>query len=220
MKFAQPALKTFLDTWDSSKPVMMTDLYIFTLITGEVFHYSGFDRQLVAQLPDASADATFILGPRFSRTKTKVQVGPQIDELELDVYVSDADFLGFSGGGDLSWQQAAWEGAFDGCLVEVLRAFFTVFPGTPPIAVISGTLTWFYGRVGDVEIGRTTLKFHIKSMLDLLTVQMPRRLFQAACNVSRVAVSQRSIWWTVCLISHNVASVYTTALTPRCCSRR
>src|SRR6184192_2114151 len=32
---------------------------------------------------------------------------------------------------------------------------------------------------------------------------------QAACVSAGVVISQRSRWWTVCLTSHNTASVYT-----------
>ena len=52
---------------------------------------------------------------------------------------------------------------------------------SPPGTVI-GTINWFYGRVADVDIGRSKIIMKVKSLLDLLTVQMPRRLYQAGCT--------------------------------------
>ena len=52
---------------------------------------------------------------------------------------------------------------------------------SPPGTVV-GTIAWFYGRVGDVDIGRTKMVIRVKSLLDLLTAQMPKRLFQAGCT--------------------------------------
>jgi hypothetical protein len=178
MRLASTALKTFLDNWPTSQRVMIADLYIFTLITGETFYYSGFQTPLVAPLPNTTAPTyEFVLGPRFARTKSKVEVGPQVDELSIDLYAGDEDILAVNSGGTITWQNAFFVGLFDGAYCELLRAFLT---GSPPHVV--GTITWFYGRVGDVDIGRTKTAIRVKSLLDLLTVQMPRRLFQSACN--------------------------------------
>lgn len=246
MRQASPALQTFLENWSTSTQVAVVDLYIWTLATGEVFYYSGWQVPLLAALPDGTTLATsmatpsgsilffstvpswvsvglvvqdgtapsvipagttvtavgpttvqlstnvtgvgvgfgddinffgeFVLGPRFGRTKTRVQIGPQVDELEVAVFVGPNDTLGTNSGGDLTWQEAIKTGLFDGAYCELLRAYVT-----PPNAV-QGTITWFYGRVGDIQIGRTQCLFKVNSLLDLLTTQMPRRLFQSQCN--------------------------------------
>lgn len=177
------ALQTFLDTWNPSTGAQIADLYIFTLVTGEVFYYSGFRTALVAPLPNTDSPKFFFQrGPVFTRTKVKVQIGPQIDELEIALIVGENDLVGMNSGGTLTWQKAFWSGIFDGADVELLRAFIHVTPGIPATRTVVGTLTWFYGRIGDVEIGRTRCMIRVKSLLDLLTVQMPRRLNQSACN--------------------------------------
>lgn len=176
-------LHTFLDNWDPSTGAQIADLYIFTLITGEVFYYSGFHTALVAPLANTNSPTFFFeRGPIFTRTKVKVQVGPQVDELEIAMIVGENDLVAMGSGGTLTWQKAFWSGIFDGADVELLRAFISVTPGIPAARTVVGTLTWFFGRVGDVEIGRTRCMVRVKSLLDLLTVQMPRRLFQSACN--------------------------------------
>jgi hypothetical protein len=177
------ALQTFLDNWTPSTGAQIADLYIFTLITGEVLYYSGFQTPLVAPMANTSSPLFhFQLGPSFQRTKVKTQVGPQIDELEVAIIAGENDLVAMSAGGTLTWQKAFWSGIFDGAYVELLRAFISVTPGIPAGRTVVGTLTWFYGRVGDVEIGRTRCLMRVKNLLDLLTVQMPRRLFQSACN--------------------------------------
>lgn len=176
-------LQTFLDGWNPSTAAQMADLYIFTLITGEVFYYSGFQSALAAPLANTSSPIYYFQrGPIFQRTKVKVQIGPQLDELEISLIAGEDDLVAMSAGGTLTWQEALWSGILDGAYCELLRAFIEVTPTIPPVRTVVGTLTWFYGRVGDVEIGRTRCIVRVKSLLDLLTVQMPRRLFQSACN--------------------------------------
>ncbi|HEV2100673.1 MAG TPA: DUF2163 domain-containing protein, partial [Stellaceae bacterium] len=80
-------------------------------------------------------------------------------------------------GSNLTWQEALWAGLFDGAYCRVWRAYLT-----DPFTTVVGTSTLFYGRIGDVEIGRTKTIIRVKSLLDLLTTQMPKRLFQSACS--------------------------------------
>lgn len=181
MRPCTTTLRSFLDGWNSSTSAAIADLYIFTLVTGEVFYFSGFQTPLAAPLANTDTPLyEFVLGPRFARTKTKTEVGPQIDELNVDIYVSgDTEPLGVASGGNISWQNAFFNGLFDGAYCELLRAFINT---SPPGPTVVGTITWFYGRIGDVDVGRTKIAVRVKSLLDLLTVQMPRRLFQSACN--------------------------------------
>src|SRR6266566_6581194 len=122
MRLATSAVKTFLDGWGTSTGAQIADLYTFTLLTGEVFRYSGFQTPLAAPLPNTSSPLfEFSLGPRFGRSKTKTQVGPQVDEMEVDIYVGEDDELGTSSGGNLTWQKGLWLGLFDGGYVELDR---------------------------------------------------------------------------------------------------
>jgi hypothetical protein len=163
--------------------VKQADLYIFSLVTGETFYYSGFQTPLVAPLASTTTPLySFSLGPRFKRSKIKTQVGPTIDELDVEVFAGASDILSFAAGGTLTWQQAFHLGLFDGAYCELLRCYISYSAPTYFVPTVEGTVTRFYGRVGDIEIGRTSSKMKVKSLLDLLTVQMPRRLFQSACN--------------------------------------
>jgi hypothetical protein len=180
---ATSGLIAFLSSWSTAVAARMADLYIFTLVSGEVFYYSGFQTPLLAPMAATTSPLfEFVLGPRFKRGKLKTQVGPTIDQLDIEVFADQDDILGFFSGGALTWQQAFHQGLFDGAFCELLRAYISY--GAPDYITytVQGTVTRFYGRVSDIEIGRTSSKIMVKSLLDLLTVQMPRRLFQSACN--------------------------------------
>lgn len=176
MRPATSAIQNLLGpNWTSESQIAIPDLYIFTLQTGEVLYYSGWQTPILAPLPNTSTPLQiFTFGPGFRRTKARFQVGTTVDELEIDISVKQSDLIG-----TLTWQQTAFFGLFDGATCQVLRCFMQwQNPGWEVI----GTITWFYGRVGDIDVGRTRLKMKVKSLLDLLTVQMPKRLYQAACG--------------------------------------
>ena len=64
----------------SSDQFIMADLYTITLVGGSVLRYSAAPTVLIAN------GYTFALGPKFERSKTKVVIGTQVDELEVMLY--------------------------------------------------------------------------------------------------------------------------------------
>lgn len=172
MRPATTAVQSLLANWSPMSQVALADLYTFTLQTGEVLRYSSRQRAIDAPAPNTSTPLLhYSRGPAISRNKLKTQIGTHVDELEIDVFAGQNDLIG-----TLTWQQVAWAGLFDGAYCELDRCFMS-----PPGTVI-GTITWFYGRVADIDIGRTRLNIKVKSLLDLLTIQMPKRLFQSTCT--------------------------------------
>jgi len=122
-------------------------------------------------------------GPRFSRSKIKSQIGPQIDEMEVDMLVGGDDYIQLGNTASMTWQEAIFHGLFDGGYCKLDRVFFRTFPGDQrTLGECIGSTTWFYGRLSDITIGRTRITIKVKSLLDLLTIQMPRRLYQASCG--------------------------------------
>jgi hypothetical protein len=174
MRPATTALQTLLASWGPDTNVQMADLYTFTLQGGEILRYSSFQTPLNAPAPNSDAPLfLFSLGPPIERTKIIEKIGVEVGHIDITLYAGANDDLGL--GGTLTWQAAMWAGLFDGAWCSVWRAYIT-----PPATVV-GTISRFYGRVGDIEIGRTKTRIQVNSLLDLLTVQMPRRLFQAGC---------------------------------------
>jgi len=162
MRAASPALIALLA---SSDRFIMADLYTITLVGGSVLRYSAAPTALFAN------GYTFALGPKFERTKTKIVIGTQVDELEV-IYTEPTDLIG-----GLPFLQAAWQGELDGALLQLERAFMATYGDTSP-----GTVVLFAGRISDIDCTRTGIDVKCRSHLELLNIQMPRRLWQSSCT--------------------------------------
>jgi uncharacterized phage protein (TIGR02218 family) len=163
MRAASPALIALLA---SSDRFIMADLYTITLVGGSVLRYSAAPTVLFAN------GYTFALGPKFERTKTKIVIGTQVDELEVNIYTEPTDLIG-----GLPFLQAAWQGELDGALLQLERAFMATYGDTSP-----GTVVLFAGRISDIDCTRTGIDVKCRSHLELLNIQMPRRLWQSSCT--------------------------------------
>lgn len=163
MRAASPALIALLA---SSDRFIMADLYTITLVGGLVLRYSAAPTALFAN------GYTFALGPKFERSKTKIVIGTQVDELEVKIYTEPTDLIG-----GLPFLQAAWQGELDGALLQLERAFMATYGDTSP-----GTVVLFAGRISDIECTRTGIDLKCRSHLELLNIQMPRRLWQSSCT--------------------------------------
>jgi uncharacterized phage protein (TIGR02218 family) len=163
MKPASAALMALLD---SGQQFIMADLYTFTLVGGMVLRYSAAPTALTIN------GDSYAAGPKFERSKTKTVIGTQVDELEVKVYPEPTDLIGA-----VPFLQAAWQGQLDGALLKLERAFMPSYGDTSP-----GTVVLFAGRVSDIDCSRTGIEMKCRSHLELLNIQMPRRLWQSACT--------------------------------------
>jgi uncharacterized phage protein (TIGR02218 family) len=163
VKAASPALIALLG---SSEQFIMADLYTFTLVGGSVLRYSAAPTALTAN------GNYFALGPKFERSKTKVVTGTQVDELEIKAYPETTDLIGA-----IPFLEAAWQGQLDGALLQLERAFMPTYGDTSP-----GTVILFAGRISDIDCSRTGIDIKCRSHLELLNIQMPRRLWQSSCT--------------------------------------
>ena len=163
MRAASPALIALLA---SSDRFIMADLYTITLVGGSVLRYSAAPTALFAN------GYTFALGPKFERSQTKIVIGTQVDELEVKIYTEPTDLIG-----GLPFLQAAWQGELDGALLQLERAFMATYGDTSP-----GTVVLFAGRISDIDCTRTGIDVKCRSHLELLNIQMPRRLWQSSCT--------------------------------------
>ena len=171
MRPAVAAVQNYLAGWGPSTNASLADLYTFTLETGEILRYSGFQIALSAPMPDTTTPVNFFpLGPKFDRTHTRTAIGIEISQLEIDLYAGLLDELGFPGAGTITWQRALWAGLFDGAELALDRAILDwSAPDHPrvPEAGVVGTYNWFTGRVADVVIGRSKTVVKVNSLLDL-----------------------------------------------------
>jgi hypothetical protein len=169
MKPASPALIALLN---SSTQFITADLYTFTLLRGTQYLFSGG----ATAITDSTTNRFFALGPRFERSTTRVVIGIQSDELNVRIYPQPTDVIGGT-----SWEQAAWQGQLDGAAVQLERAFMGASGGGYG-DTSAGTVVLFAGRVSDLEASRTLISLKIRSHLELLNIEMPRRLWQPQCN--------------------------------------
>src|SRR5208337_3851813 len=118
----------------------------------------------------------FTSGPKFERSKTKIVIGTQVDELDIKIYPETSDLVGST-----PFLEAAWQGQFDGALLQLERAFMGAAGGGYG-DTSAGTVILFAGRISDVDCSRTGIDMKCRSHLELLNIQMPRRLWQASCT--------------------------------------
>jgi uncharacterized phage protein (TIGR02218 family) len=162
----KPASAALTALLNGSEQFIMADLYTFTLVGGSILRYSAAATALIVN------GQTFASGPKFERSKTKVVIGVQVDELDIKVYPEPTDLIG-----DLPFLEAAWQGQLDGALLQLERAFMPAYGDTSP-----GTVVLFSGRISDIDCSRTGIDMKCRSHLELLNIQMPRRLWQASCT--------------------------------------
>ena len=168
MKSASAALIALLN---SGEQFIMADLYTFTLVGGAtILRYSAAPTPIVAN------GYLFAVGPKFERSKTKVVIGTQVDEFDIKIYPEATDVVGST-----PFLEAAWQGQFDGGLVQLERAFMGADAGGYG-DTSAGTVILFSGRISDIDCSRTGVEMKCRSHLELLNIQMPRRLWQSSCT--------------------------------------
>jgi uncharacterized phage protein (TIGR02218 family) len=145
---------------------IMADLLSFTLTGGTILRYSAGPTALTVN------GNLFALGPKFERSNTKVVTGIQVDSLTVKVYPEPIDLIGAT-----PFLQALWTGQLDGALLQLERAFMPTYGDTS-----AGTVVLFAGRISDIDCSRTGATISVKSHLELLNIQMPRRIWQPSCN--------------------------------------
>ncbi len=166
----RPASPSLIALLNAGAQFAMADLYTIALSGGGTYLYSG----AATALTDPATGRVFALGPKFERSRTHLVTGVQVDELDVKIYPEPSDLLGST-----PWLQAAWTGQFDGAELQVERAFMAAGPS---YGIVVGTVLLFAGRISDIDASRTGLDIKCRSHLELLNIQMPRRLWQPSCT--------------------------------------
>lgn len=171
MKSATPALVTLLA---SGKPLMFTDLYSIDLASGTQLRWHTADYPFTITDTDGVVYQKTALTLR--RGNTKIVVGVEVDNLELDVGAIATDTID-----GVPFNQALRQGAFDKADFLLKRG---VFDGTleTPWAQVAQISIMFGGTVGEVYPGRFSSRLTIVSHLELLNVSSPMNLYQPPCQ--------------------------------------
>jgi uncharacterized phage protein (TIGR02218 family) len=166
MKPASDALRAIL----AGGQFYMADCYTFILQDGTVLRHTPADQSIT----DEATGNVFLSGtPFLERSQVKFQTGVTVDELDIKLTAAPSDMM-FSGGP--AWLPGLRAGVLDGAEVQLDRAFMATFGDTS-----AGLVTMFYGRVVEVDCGRTSATIKVNTHLELLSLQWPWRLFQPGC---------------------------------------
>jgi uncharacterized phage protein (TIGR02218 family) len=168
----KPASAGLISLLLQTNQYFVLDLYQIKLANGTILYFSNYpvgitsDGQLY--LPDTTS------GLIFSREKVKSSVGVQVDELLISVAFDVTNPLAVIG--NMSFPQACRFGLLDGAQITIRRA---IMPNATDIS--RGSYILFLGMVSDMDIERSVVKIHVKSIMERLTIQMPRNLYQTGC---------------------------------------
>lgn len=165
---ASPALLALLN---GTSTYFIADLYTFTLQDSTVLRYTSWDNALIVGVNIFTAGGKNG-APGVERGDVEKSIGLTVGQLDVTLLCGDSVQLE-----GIPMPLAAHNGAFDQAAVMVDRVFMPTPGNTSP-----GTLPWFYGNVGQVDVTSTTVKLNVRDVIDLLDVQMPKNLFLPMCS--------------------------------------
>lgn len=159
----------------ATRPVNLfkADVYRITLIDGTELRYCGGDQDLTLNGLVYSAGGVQI-GPYFGTDNQpavlKQSIGTSIDTTLFEVLPGSATV------GGVPFLTACKNGVFDGATVRVYRLFMPTWGDTR-----RGPILTIYGRVAEVDVGRTSAIFTVNSNAEILDQPFPRNLYQPGC---------------------------------------
>lgn len=179
MKTANPALLALFST---NEPFEQFDLYTFTLSSGLVLRYAncpfdivyGGNTWLCARSQGGIAiDEEGDNGPRAHWT-----VGLDVGSWSITVMPRPGDVIG-----SLPWMHAVRAGILQEATCRVDRGYIYAWPDTPSLTLVPvGLVNVFFGRVAELDFGRSSVQININDPRELLDIDMPRNLYTAGCR--------------------------------------
>lgn len=163
------------------------DLYTITTVNGPVLRYAAADFD-IAYGGNTYTSKSVRIDTEGKKATAHWKVGLDVDTWQAVFYPRAVDDLTGAAYPDLigsvPWLQAAASGALDAATVSVDRAYFALPLPNPSATSLTpiGCYRIFVGRIAEVDLGRSGIVLSINSHLELLGIQMPRRLFQAGCD--------------------------------------
>lgn len=158
MKSVENALSDYLNT---QKEMVSCDLYTLTLFDGAAHYYTNADRDIVYDGHTYLHDAF-----RIKREQTKINNVISVDSMTVSIYATLEDKLG-----DKPIFLAAHDGAFDRATLSLSRCFFDLEGN------ITGVIGLFSGITEVKSCGGLTMKLTVKSKVQGMSQEFPRRRF-------------------------------------------
>lgn len=158
MKSVENALSDYLNT---QKEMVSCDLYTLTLFDGTVHYYTAADYDIAYDGHTYLHDAF-----RIKREQTKINNVISVDSMTVSIYATLEDKLG-----DKPIFLAAHDGAFDRATLALARCFFDLDGN------ITGVIGLFSGITEVKSCGGLTMKLTVKSKVQGMSQEFPRRRF-------------------------------------------
>jgi hypothetical protein len=115
------------------------------------------------------------LGPFINRAQIRTSIGLNVDKVDLELAATPSMQLPST---TIPILQGFAQGYFDGATVLVHRMVMQTYGNTS-----MGGVVYFKGTVGEVQsVGRTHVKFEVRSRVEILNRPVPRNTFQPACQ--------------------------------------
>ena len=171
MRPASSTLKTFLA---NNREFVYCDAFTIELIDGSKYYYTnGPETFTVPPVDGLLANATYQAGViLISGMRLNIQIGSQVDSQQVIFTPTPGAVLG-----SLPFLSAVGAGVLDGAVIKRDRWFLPDWNS----AAVGGT-PMFWGVVSTVDsLSRTQAKLKVKADLNLLSLQMPRNVFQPGC---------------------------------------
>lgn len=178
MKSASPALLALFAT---NQHFEQFDLYTFTLSSGLVLRYATcpFDvvfggttwlcaRSIGGLVIDEEGDT----GPRAHWT-----IGFNTGSWLVTIMPRANDVIG-----NLPFLPAVIAGILQEAMVRVDRGYVTAWPAPALKLIPDGLVNVFFGRVAEIDLGRSSVQININDPRELLDINMPRNLYTAQCR--------------------------------------
>ncbi len=171
MKTASSALQSYLAAiavGSIGGIVNYAELYTFALTNGSTLRITTWDIDVVY---GGNTYKTYAKegGPFVKRGSINQKIGLEVPTLELDLYALPANQIN-----GIPIIQAFRQGNFDAAQVTLIGDFLDV--------VGDGGFIDFFGRVGDIKCGTSSVNIKVNGMTELLNLPMPRFVFQPGCR--------------------------------------
>jgi len=137
----------------------IAEIYDFTLISGQVFHYTSHAQNIIWN----PGDDVYVAIP-LTRTLLRQNINLEVDEVEISLSNVNSDFTA-----------ALQNNVLNNIQVTIKRVIWDETYASDM------EITKFIG-VGDVTFNRKDLTIDCKSILDSLNIQVPRDVWQEPCN--------------------------------------
>lgn len=179
MKAASPALIAMFST---NQDFEQFDLYTITLTSGLVLRYTpcpfdvvygGFRWLCSTSQSSVAIEEAAESGPRAHWTND-LNVGTW----QVTIMPRPADVIGAK---PFLWAVKA--GILNEATFRVDRGYIQSWPSVPGLSIVPvGTINVFYGRIAEVDFGRSSVQINANDPRELLATDQPRNLFTAGCR--------------------------------------